>query len=103
MKKDIEYPASVEIKEKIDGVEHTVSMQVVIYYVGVYCPMSIDGNLVNQGGGHDHESFLKRYKRDIAKAKERGAEVKEGPMRSLKEELARASEKSGMKPAEATV
>ena len=87
--KDITFPSNVKITEK-DGKVITIS--VVVYVTAIYAPFYVNGHLLVQGGSHRHESWLRGYLKDIQRAKDRGAEVEEGPTRSLKEELQKAND-----------
>lgn len=71
------YPSQVEIKE--DG--HVAKWLLQSYYVGMYCAFYFDGQLANQTGDHNNKSFVAKLKKDIIKAKERGATIEIGSLR----------------------
>ena len=94
MPKDVKYPAHVTIKEQTPHGELNLDFTVVIYFVGVYCQLIVNGS-INQVGGYNHRNWLKNYLRDIAAAKKRGAIVTETSWHSLDAELLRANNHLG--------
>ena len=79
------YPSYVEITELLDGETCTVKFNLQSYVCGMYCAIYFPGQTIpHQCGDHNNMSFVRKLKKDIARAIERGADVIIGSIQDIK-------------------
>lgn len=88
IKPGVNYPASVTVKEKVEGKDTTVSFLLQSYYVGMYCSIGINGEHAHQCGDHNNKTFVRKLVQDIRSAIKRGASVEIGTLRPVKKDFA---------------
>jgi hypothetical protein len=86
------YPARVSIRETCEGKPVQVEFLLQSYAVGMYCAIyfnrdSSPNTQPHQTGDHNNCLFVRKLKRDVAKAVERGAVVEIGEIRLVKTEF----------------
>lgn len=79
IKPGINYPNYVTITERIKGKLQTIKFNLCSYMVGMYCAIYMgDASMPVQTGDHDNIKFVRKLKKDIARAIKRGAKVEFG-------------------------
>ncbi len=75
------YPAYVKVEEK--GMP-LLEFHLNSFYVGMYCAIHVNGNVAAQNGDHNNALMVRKLKKDIAKAIERGAKIEISDIRPCK-------------------
>ena len=81
------YPTSVTIMEDFEGEQQKVQFFLNSYFVGMYCAIHANGELVNQMADHNNKEITRKIKKDIKSAIARGAKVEIGSIHEVNKEM----------------